>query len=444
MFVIDRDPHEMEQIGFAKCAYVPFLIAADGSYPAEANRYLRARANCEWETHLGGPAQFPKANRKRFLTPKSCYELAGRLAQFLRWCIATSRDWRTVSYREDLMDWQKGLALGTASKSLEPLSNATINGLINEACLFLTWAGEKKARTEFEVPVNKSSVSTSRGNSAKSGRRTRDVQTRVGALVVRPSKLDIPSPREVGPWMRALRLRLPVKAMMAELILETGIRISECNEWRIDTLPPRNKWKVRSGKLPVKIRYGIKGPKRFPGSEESANPRDILVPIELADRIDRYCQVTRLNQLRRWVRSGDGPHERARRARAEKPVRMWLSEVTNQPFDNLQLYRAWTETPGCPEGWHPHSGRAYFAIETVVEWIRSDLLARGCNAVPELTWLQGAMRDQVRFLLTPLLGHLDDETTMLYLRGAHLRLVEEFGHPVLRWQAFCDQDEGPL
>ena len=49
MFVINRDQQEMEDAGFAKYAFVPFLIAADGTYPAEANRYLRTRANCEWE-----------------------------------------------------------------------------------------------------------------------------------------------------------------------------------------------------------------------------------------------------------------------------------------------------------------------------------------------------------------------------------------------------------
>ena len=438
MFVIDRDPKEMEDAGFAKCAYVPFLIAADGSYPVEANRYLRTRATCEWEVHLGGPSQLAKLAKKRFLTPESCDQMARRLRQFLRWCIATDRDWRTVGYREDLIDWQKGLVRGTASESLKPLADATINGLVSEACLFLTWAGEKQFRAEFDVPTNVRSVNISRGDGAKSHKHTKIVQTRVGTLVVRPSKLNVPSPTAVGRWLRAMRHRYPVKSMMAELILETGIRISECNQWRVDTLPLRSKWKVRSGKVQVTIRYGIKGAKRFPGSEESVNPREILVPVELADRMDRYRDVARLNQLRRWVRAGDDKQEQVRRARTPKPVRMWLSEASNQPFDNVQFYRAWTQTPGCPKGWHPHSGRAYFAIEMVVEWVRNDLAARGCNAVPELTWLQGAMRDQVRLMLTPLLGHLSDETTMLYLRGVHLRLVEEFGHPALRWQAFCD------
>ncbi len=440
MFVINRDKQEMEDAGFAKCAFVPFLIAADGTYPAEANRYLRSRANCEWEVHLGGAAQLANPAKKRFLTPKSCDQMARRLRQFLRWCIATDRDWRTIDYREDLMDWQKGLVRGTASESLEPLADATINGLISEACLFLTWAGERTYRAEFDVPTNICPVNTGRGNGAKSHKQPKDIQTRVGALVGRPSKLKVPSPTEVGRWMRAMRHRYPVKSMMAELIIETGIRISECNQWRIDTLPLRDKWEVRGGMVQVTIRYGIKGPKRFPGSEESVNHREILVPVELADRMDRYREVTRLNQLRRWVRAGEDKDEQDRRARAPKPDRLFLSESSNQPFENVQLYRAWTQTPGCPNQWHPHSGRAYFAIEMVVEWVRNDLAARGCNALPELTWLQGAMRDQVRLMLTPLLGHVSDETTMLYLRGVHLRLVEEFGHPVLRWQAFCDQD----
>ncbi|MFN7519501.1 MAG: hypothetical protein ACK5Q0_02925, partial [Lysobacteraceae bacterium] len=211
---------------------------------------------------------------------------------------------------------------------------------------------------------------------------------------------------------------------MSELILETGIRISECNQWRVDTLPPRDKWKVRAGKIPVEIRHGIKGRKIYADSTESVNPREILVPLELADRIDHYREITRPNQLRIWIKAGKTKEERDRRARSVKPVRLWLSEITNQPFANVQLYRAWTQTAHCPDGWHPHSGREYFAVETVVEWVRNDLDARQYDRAPDLTWMQGAMRDQVRLILTPLLGHVDESTTMQYLRAAHVRLVE--------------------
>jgi len=444
--VIQPDRDALIEAGYASVAHVPFLLAFNGYYPAEANRYLRARALCEWTLRMGNDSP-PSKSRRRFLTAQSCLAMAKRLACFLRWCESTERDWRTVTYREDLLAWQTGLFKGTASESGKPLTEATTNNLVAEACYFLTWAAEvpredlsgDHLREGFEVPTNPFSFKVGKGQGAKTHHK--DVDARVGALVPRPSKLHLPSPREVGPWMRALRVRSHVKAMMSELILETGIRISECNQWRVDTLPPPDKWKVRAGKVAVEIKHGNKGRKITPDSTEAVKPRDVLVPLNLAERMDHYREITRPNQLRLWIKSGKTKEERDRRSRAPKPLRLWLSETTHQPFANVQLYRAWTQAEHCPDGWHPHAGREYFAVEMVVEWVRNDLESRHSNRLPDLTWLQGAMRDQVRLILTPLLGHVDEETTMKYLRAAHVRLVEEFGHPALRWQQYCDADD---
>lgn len=444
--VIQPDRSTLIEAGYESVAHVPFVLALNGYYPAEANRYLRARALCEWTLRMGSDSPLSNS-RRRFLTVESCLAVAKRLACFLRWCESTERDWRTVTYREDLLAWQTGLFKGTDSESGEPLAESTTNNLVAEACYFLTWAAEvpreglagDHLRERFDVPTNPFSFKVGNGKSAKTNRR--EIDARVGALVPRPSRLHIPSPREVGPWMRALRIRSHVKAMMSELILETGIRISECNQWRVDTLPPPEKWKIRAGKVPVEIKHGIKGRKISADSTESVKPRIVLVPLDLAARIDHYREFTRPNQIRLWIKAGKTKEERDRRARLPKPVRMWLSETSHQPFANLQLYRAWTQTAHCPDGWHPHSGREYFAVEMVVEWVRNDLDSRHSDRVPQLTWLQGAMRDQVRLILTPLLGHVNEETTMSYLRAAHVRLVEEFGHPALGWQAFCDSDD---
>ena len=237
-----------------------------------------------------------------------------------------------------------------------------------------------------------------------------------------------------------MRLRFEVKSLMAELILDAGIRISEANQMEVDTLPPKSKWIVIGGKLQVWIHRGVKGKKVTPDSVEAVRGRWIAISLDVAEKIDHYCNFTREFQLRQWIRNGKTKEEQIRRARSPKPKRLWLSEDSNQPFNNVQLYRAWTETAHCPENWHPHKGREWFCVEKVVQWLRDDLKATKTNRVPELTWLQGAMREQVKILLQPELGHASDETTMLYLRAAHLQLIEIFGSPTLRWQEHCDQD----
>jgi integrase len=444
--VVGSDLEAMRGAGFASVAHVPFLLHEDGHYPAEANRYLRARALCEWRLRMGSDA-VPSDTKRKFLTAKSCFTTARRLASFLSWCERTGRDWRNVNYRDDVLAWQEGLRTGTAAEGSKPLEPETINSLVAEACYFLTWAAEvpknlgAPVREGFSIPITTSAIKVGKGDSAKSHRQRRDMDKRIGALVRRPRRLDLPSPSEVGRWMRAMRARFEVKALMAELMLETGIRISECNQWRIDTLPPLHEWKVRSGRVAVWLRHGVKGPKVHATSTEAVRPREIWVPLSLAERMDHYRDFTRLYQLRQWIRAGETKSERDRRARAPKPERLWLSEASHQPFSNVQLYRAWTEVAHCPAGWHPHSAREYFAVQTVVEWARNDLEARRSQSVPDLSWLQGVMRDQVRLLLSPLLGHLSEETTLSYLRAAHFRLTEEIGHPALRWQEFCDKED---
>jgi integrase len=449
-YVLRPDDKLAQQAGRECEAHIPFLLRDDGYYPPEINRYVRTRALCEWQLRLGtgGPQS---SSKKTFQTVRSCWVLAGRLVQFLNWCETTDRDWRTVSYRQDLLLWQKGLVAGYAAAKGKPLSASSINALIDEACYFLTWTSEVPeingavCRKPFEVP---SAICSRRLTTRVSTPTKVTSTTRVGSLAKRPSQMLLPSPQQLVPWLQAMRVRYPVKSLMSELILETGIRISECTQWRVDTLPPTSKWKVRSGKLPVWIQHGVKGPKVEPQSSEAVRPREILVPIGIAERIDHYRHITRLNQLRHWINASASLEEKNRRLRVPKPERLWLSEFTNQPFTNQQLYKAWVECPHCPDNWHPHRGREFFAVETVVTWMREDLAVRRSQKIPELSWLQGAMREQVRFLLSPLLGHSSDRTTMNYLKAAHLRLVEEFGHPALTWQQRCDRseqhDNGPM
>lgn len=445
---IKPDAVSLSKLGFDSVAHVPFLIREDGFYPPEANRYIRARALLELELKLGTRdraddlKQPQTKRRKSFLSVPSIQAVAEKIAHFLRWCEQNKKDWRAIDYVSDVMQWQRQLLAGTGSASRKPLGPERVNGLVNEACYFLTWASETPSgeaggtlRPALYIPVTDVLVSIPSQGTDSSAPKKQLKEARAGSLPSRPLDLTLPTPAEVRPWLRAMQARFAVKGLMAETVTSTGLRISEVNEMRPDTLPARADWRRRmaDGQLLVRITHGIKGPKESPLSKKSVRPRDVPFPLELAEKIDHYRSVTRPNQLRNWISAPECRHERERRRRAPKPERLWLSEWSNQPFANKQFYVAWTTAPHCPPDWHPHAGREYFAVETVVAWIRRDLMARGSTQAPELTWLIGAMRDQVRLLLTPIMGHVSDETTRVYLRHAHRRLIEEFGHPSLAW-----------
>jgi len=326
---------------------------------------------------------------------------------------------------------------GIASHSGRQLKPTTVNGRVHEACLFLVWAEERGLRGRFLVPIRPA--------------RTHAVpfpphvgahpKQRVGKLPIPRSRLVLPSPEEVGRWLNRVRiLKGQVKTMCCELILSTGIRISECNQWRVNTLPHRGAWQIIDGHVVCTIKFGVKGGKIQPGSLEGTKPREILVPLELAERIDYYRNFQRPTQIRRWIHSGESKSERDRRARLKQPDRLWLGERSNRPFSNSQLYQDWTGVPGCSPRWHPHCGREFFAVDLIATHTRRLIEATGQTSAPPMNWLIGTLGGHVRTILTPLLGHADENTTNLYLRAARARLVKEIGHPALRWQDFTDAE----
>lgn len=154
MRVIFPDPNRMNALGYSKLAYVPFLMADDGSYPVEANRYLRERACLEWRPKIEYGGESLRFNVSQ--TVNSLEAMARRLMEFLLWCKKEGypNSWREVSYQDDLIGkWQIGMLNGTASRSQKRLCNETVNSRVSEACYFLTWAAERGYRDYFEVLV---------------------------------------------------------------------------------------------------------------------------------------------------------------------------------------------------------------------------------------------------------------------------------------------------
>jgi hypothetical protein len=416
-----------------KLQFVPILIEEDGGYPYEANRYLVERSCGEWSTGHG------KSQDPVVLTIKSRINMASRLCAFFYWCgRKKGRDWRKMDYQDHVLaGFQADLLTGKGSATGRKLDEATVNLYVDEACLFLTWAAERGYRTPFKVPRRRVPVRRGRGDHSLS--HVPDlVAHRQGRFASKQRDLSgLPSNLEVERWLKSVSLRGPVKALEFEFMLRTGARITEANELRASCIPRKDVWKpawVARLWIPVTLRYGVKGRKVEPASMRSTRPRPIELPIDLAERIEHYIAFVRPTQLSRF--------HRGQYARTARTDRLWLGEHTNQPFAYSTLYKAWTECPHCPDGWHPHMARHFFAVERICQATRDLLRSRQIEdpGGVGIGWLHGLMAGQVRLLLSPLLGHVDDRTTMLYLECARQRMINEFGHPAIRWNAIIDDE----
>jgi hypothetical protein len=253
MQVLFPDAQQMKDQGYAKLAYVPFLIGANGEYPVEANRYLRERACLEWRPSIPGKEGCYRFNTRQ--TVKSLDAMARRLMEFLLWCEHANPKicWRDVNYLDDLMDkWQVGMLNGSASRSGRKLAIETINSRISEACYFLLWASERGYRDSFSILTDKVS-------SKKTTARNEGI-SRIGALVARRRTLTLPSDEAVAQWHLKLKIRCgEVIALFAECLMRTGLRISEGTKFRVQDFPEKNTVLcVMSGE-----RIGLK-PARYP------------------------------------------------------------------------------------------------------------------------------------------------------------------------------------
>ena len=369
--------------------------------------------------------------------------MARKLCAFFSWLSVDGIAWKEVEYSDLILIWQVGLLNGDKASKGAPVSHRYVNALIQEACLFLSWASDRGYRPPFRIPVRLTrSSSKGSGRHSHSHKRPKSV-IRAGTLPPRPSQLVLPTPQDVAKWLKQVeRLKGPVKSLCCELILTTGMRISEVIQWRTDTLPPKSEWRLIDGKVPVLIKWGVKGGKVSPGSMEGTKQREILVPHELAERIDHYRAWQRPGQIRKWVNSAATSEERSQRLHSAKTDRLWLGDSSNSPFSTNQLYQDWTRVPGCPNGWHPHKGRHYFAVDLLVEHTSELLKSRDMEGCPPMDWLIGTLSSQVRLILMPLLGHVSEETSNIYLRATWARLSLRVSHPSIRWQDFLeDRDD---
>ncbi len=448
MKIIFPDHQRMMALDHPKLAYCPFLINDDGAYPREANQYLRERSLAEWRPRLG-QASWANEGRGVIQTRASREAMARRLVEFLRWCARSGKDWRSVNYMDDLLtNWQTGLLVGTAGTAGKPLSNGTVNVYVSEAVYFLTWAAIRKYREPFAVDLNEAKVRKSSGNHAYSGDAVA-TQTRLGALVVTPDFAMLPTNEEIAKWLHEVHcLRGPVKRLACETIVRTGLRITECTELQLTDIPTKinGSWprtKVSSEGLAVTVHLGNKGAKVHPGSLESVRPRTVYLPLDLAERIDHYINEVRATLILRGIDREKDKAVRQRLMKSPKPTHLWVGERYGLPFSSGMLRKAWTGVPSCPSGWHPHVGREFFAVETMVRYAKDLCESRSVfqvSGVNQLGWLDSLLSQQIKVILSPIMGHMSEDTTNLYLRKLKHRLVEIMGHPAIMWANICSDD----
>ena len=343
------------------------------------------------------------------------------LINFLEWCVAKGKCWKTVSYVDDILfGYQNDMAKGLWSVRHEPLKPGTINPRADEACRFLSWAAKQELREPFDVAsitvkaLNRSSTSTVEHTS-------REQVVRLGAVRPNPISLRIPTDAEIDVWLRSVRVKFGLtKALMCELVLGTAIRREETVEWQIDTLPEHKAdWHIIGDEVRVHIKYGTKGTKTSDINDIDVGPeRIIFIPISLAEKLHRYRELTRPKLLSIYVRAAETLQEKKRRI-AEGSRRLFLSDSLGVPVSAQRFYDAWTQAPHLPyKGWSPHPGRHWWACKQLLLSCdrRIDLANKNDGTkYDEHGIVVATAKDVILMEIRPQLGHVSERTTQKYL-----------------------------
>lgn len=403
------DEGAMVKAGFDYVGEVPAIFDENWSYQKAASRYLRDRSK--------GEAFALDVELRRFPVPSSMRQYAYKLADFLAWCDWIKRSWKEVEYHRDLVRrYQQHMLQGDwAVEQGKKLAPSTVNGRVDEAVWFCSWAARRGLRKPFEAQMK--NIHRKIGGTHSDSHKSAMAKTRTGKARVKPKYLRIPNPTMIEEWLRRFAVeRGKTKALMAELILRTAIRREEAAQWRTDYLPEdRRKWEVTGDYVSVLLQYGTKGD----------NPRHIDVPLQIAERLVHYRDVIRPKSRIQYVKSGATDEEKKRRLREKEP-RLFLSEYYGTPITGKKLYEAWHEVGGAPiEGWSPHLGRHYWTCMTLLERYEERMKLLGQGAVVTADWATALARDDILMFVQPQLGHIDKATSEAYtvwlgkmLRGA--------------------------
>ncbi|MBD9355182.1 hypothetical protein [Methylomonas albis] len=307
------DPGFIAQAGFAKVADLPFIFDSQLAYHRLGSQFLIDRGLGIWDPRHRGADQNPYPP-----TTKSIKNYADRLANFLEWCTVRGLNPKIADYKRDLIGrYQNEMLNGTWSRDNRPLSERTINVRIDTAVDYLSWMADKELRAPFSIPkITRSGVVANpksfRGHSPK------EIEVRAGKLREADGHLKFPDDTEIAAWLNRLYAKEvsgPTVGLIAELVLETGIRREEAASWRLDTLPiERDKWQIvnpsseiENQAVAVNLRYGTKGKEYGRDHGDKIGPSgEILLPLPLALKLHYYREKVRPKVLAIATRKGAG------------------------------------------------------------------------------------------------------------------------------------------
>lgn len=413
--VVIPDRDLLQGQNYNSCLDVPCIFDEDWVYQSKPSRYLRQRQL------LRTPVCEQKYSRRRIPTPISMRNFAYWLCNFLEWIAIRKKKWRSLRFVEDILfGYQAEMLNGKWSSKGTPLAPRTINCRVGVACDYLAWTAQAGYRKDFVIgthPINvpiASSTQTAISN-------VWEKESRDGTVRIPPSYLRMPSDIEVKQWLEGVERRWGyVKCLMCRLIIATAIRREECAQWQLDTLPlNRSDWHVIGSQVKVDVCYGAKGTKVTLDNGLTIGPeRQVFLPLILAEEIDAYRKLKRVQLQAKHVRGGKTQEERLSR-KLNASTRLFLSEKTGTAISAQTLYNAWTDVSPLPfKRWHPHLGRHYWVCKKLVQRCLPVLDENGKQLVKYNGHddLKSSVQDVIALEVKPQLGHVSAKSSEAYMK----------------------------
>lgn len=403
--VFRPDATRLTELGFGAVAHVPVLFDARGKLHRESSRYLRERATLRWH-----PAMTTSGRRTRPKYPKplTLWNIGCALINFGGWGEAHSDsfDWKTCEY-SDVRRYQADQRSGAWSEDGRPLQPETANGRTDEVTHYLQWTGAVHLRpTPFEVKVSLRRKKLPPGPSGRERhvshyvRLGREPESRSKAL---QNSLGLPTPQEIRAWLCALRERRgPAKEKAGRSVLELGWRSHELEAATVDQWPSQDTLlSLRARGQPYAAMELV--------VTKGGIPRDIMIPIEFAFEIRNWIDGQRLRLA--WAF-----HKREGRMASRQ---IFLSDAYGYegiPISANTLYRCFSEVEPHPARWCPRFGRHAYACYYTLHALEAEARIAG-RALSEMgaDWITSRGRWWLNTLRRQL-GHLDEQTTEIYLR----------------------------
>jgi integrase len=406
-FVFHPSKDRLSSAGYSSVAHVPVIFFANGQYARPLNHFLRARALVEWPLQDDGGFGYAP-HFLRFLTLKS---IADDIINFLHY-IDTEQialDWRTIRYDPHLLRYRELQLEGKWSakardKKLYPLADGTVARRMLNVIDFLEFASAKGYRDKFVRPTTKVARRII-GNKGMTGS-SRSYRSRGQHVRQAPIDLRIPTKSELSQWLDDVQAKKGyTKALACKTILTLALRRNECAQFRLSTIPQdRTQWRVVGSNFVIRLTEGTK----------RAKERSIVVPVSLAEELDKYRNGRRLKALAKWVKRNPG---------SVRPERLFLGEYDGTPLSTATIYGAWTSFKVF-FGWSPHLARHTWACYTLLDYIKSSAKQFGVSeeALPA-AWIQTTFETAMLSAIQPQLGHVSLETTRAYLSWLNMQLL---------------------